>query len=116
MILAALAVLLLAVSPALAADVFQFTEKNITVYEGESLETALRREGEAAEGEVTYTSANERIATVAPDGTVTGVAKGQTRITASVSLSRRVMKTQLNVKVEKRVTKVTLDQIGRAHV
>ena len=109
-ILAALAVLLLAVSPALAADVFQFTEKSITVYEGESLETALRREGEAAEGEVTYTSANERIAAVTPDGTVTGVAKGQTRITASVSLSRRVMKTQLNVKVEKRVTKVTLDQ------
>ena len=106
-----MAVLLLCtVLPAYAADVFAFTERNVTVYEGESIETALRREGAAeAEGELTYTSANRNVALVDQNGVVTGAGKGQTQITASLNTGKRVWKTQLNVRVERHVTKVTLD-------
>ena len=52
--------LLLCVSvavPAMAASVFAFTEKALTLFEGESAQTALRREGNFdGDGEITYTS------------------------------------------------------------
>lgn len=105
-------VLCAAAVPALAANVFSFTEKNITLFEGASIETALRREGiyEGA-GEITYTSAKPSVATVSGDGTITGVAKGQTEITATLKRDgKRVGNSaRVQVKVLRAVNKVTLN-------
>ena len=96
-----LALCLSTVAPALAANVFLFTEKNITVFEGASVQTALRREGNyAGDCEITYSSARTNVATVAEDGTITGVNKGQTEITASLMRNgKRVGQARATVKV-----------------
>ena len=109
-----LLVLLLCLStvvPATAANVFLFSQKSITVFEGQSAETALRREGTySGDGDITYTSAKTSIATVSEDGTITGVKKGQTEVTASlIRNGKRVGQTRLSVKVLRAVTKVTLN-------
>ena len=106
-----LALCLSTVAPALAANVFLFTEKNITVFEGASVQTALRREGNyAGDGEITYSSARTNVATVAEDGTITGVNKGQTEITASLMRNgKRVGQARATVKVLRAVQKVTLN-------
>jgi len=105
-----LAIVAIAV-PASAANVFLFTEKSITLFEGESVETALRREGNFdGEGEIAYSSSNASIASVAEDGTVTAVSKGQATISASLSRGgKRLVKAQATVKVLRAVKKVTLN-------
>ena len=77
---AILAICLLAVLPAMAADAFSFTDKSIILFEGEQAETALRREGSFTDGEVVYSTDSTKIATVAEDGTVTGVSQSPYRI------------------------------------
>ena len=106
-----LALCLSIAAPALAANVFLFTEKNISVFEGASVQTALRREGNyAGDGEITYSSARTNVATVAEDGTITGVNKGQTEITASlIRNGKRVGQARTTVKVLRAVQKVTLN-------
>lgn len=98
-------------APALAANVFAFTEKTISVFEGESIQTALRREGSyEGDGEITFSSAKESIASISGDGTLTGVTKGQTEITATLTRNgKRVAKAQASVKVLRPVQKVTLN-------
>ena len=78
--LAAMLICLLAVLPALAAGVFQFTDKSVSLREGESFQTTLRREGVFdGDGEITYTSSKPGIASVSDDGTITAVARGEQR-------------------------------------
>ena len=97
--------------PALAANTFLFAERTISVFEGETFQTALRREGVyAGDGDITYASAKESIATISGDGLVTAVRKGET--TVSVSLIRkgkRVGRAVMTVKVLRAVQKVTLN-------
>ena len=97
--------------PASAANVFLFTEKNITLFEGETVQTALRREGNFdGDGEIAYTSANASVATVAEDGTITAVNKGQAVITARLTRDgKRIVAAQTTVKVVRAVKKVTLN-------
>ena len=105
---AILAICLLAVLPAMAADAFSFTDKSIILFEGEQAETALRREGSFTDGEVVYSTDSTKIATVAEDGTVTGVSKGKTTITASLMRNgKRVRNAYVEVTVRRRVEKVT---------
>lgn len=87
LILALAAVLCVAfAAPALAANVFLFTEKTVTLREGETYESALRREGVyAGEGEITYSSGKPSIAAVSGDGVITAVSKGQVTVTASLN-------------------------------
>ena len=98
--------------PAMAASVFLFTEKNITIYEGETFATALRREGIYEEaGEITYTSSRPAVATVDADGTITAVSKGFAEITATMKRDGKRVGNQATaqVKVMRAVTKVTLN-------
>jgi len=96
--------------PASAANVFLFTEKTLTLFEGESVQTALRREGNFdGEGEISYTSSNAAVASVAADGTITAAGKGQAVITATLTRGgKRISKAQTTVKVLRAVKKVTL--------
>ena len=76
-----LLVLLCAAMPALAEESALKFDKNVnTVGEGETLQTVLDRTGEAAEGKVTYTSSDKKLATVDADGgvLVTGYRKAET--------------------------------------
>ena len=102
------------VVPASAANVFLFTEKAVTLFEGESVQTALRREGNFdGDGEISYASGSVSVANVAQDGTVTAVSKGQTVITATLTRNgKRVSKAQTTVKVLRAVKKVTLSTAG----
>ena len=62
------------------ATTFAFDKTTVQLFEGETLATALTRSGDAAEGEVTYTSSAPRNATVDASGVVTGLQKGRTTI------------------------------------
>ena len=97
-------------APASAANVFLFTEKTLTLFEGESVQTALKREGNFdGEGEISYASSNASVASVSADGTVTAVSKGQAAITATLTRNgKRVGRAQTTVKVLRPVKKVTL--------
>ena len=97
--------------PALAANTFLFTEKRVTLFEGESAATALKREGSLdGDGEIVYASSRETIATVAEDGTITAVGKGQTEVYASLMRNgKRVARATIGVTVLRAVTKVTLN-------
>ena len=54
-----------------AGDGIAFDTSVNAINEGETLQTALTREGAAAEGDVTYTSSNPKMATVDENGLVT---------------------------------------------
>ena len=114
--LAAMLICLLAVLPALAAGVFQFTEKSVSLREGESFQITLRREGVYdGDGEITYTSSKPGIASVSDDGTITAVAKGEAVVYANLMRNgKRVGRAQVSVKVIRSVTKVTLSTNGLA--
>ena len=97
--------------PALAANTFLFTEKRVTLFEGESVQTALKREGSFdGEGEIVYASSKEAIATVSEDGTITAAGKGQAEVYASLMRNgKRVARATIGVTVLRAVTKVTLN-------
>ncbi len=70
--------LLCGVTAMAEADRFQFEKTNLTVFEGTTLELSLIRQGNcAADGELTFVSGRENIATVDENGVVTGLTKGQ---------------------------------------
>ena len=114
--LAAMLICLLAVLPALAAGVFQFADKSVSLREGEIFQTALRREGVYdGDGEITYTSSKPGIASVSGDGTITAVTRGEAVVYANLMRNgKRVGRAQMSVKVIRPVTKVTLSTNGLA--
>ena len=98
--------------PAMAANVFLFAEKNISIFEGETFATVLRREGIYEEdGEITYVSSRPSVATVDADGTITAVSKGFAEITATMKRDGKRVGSQATaqVKVLRAVKKVTLN-------
>ena len=110
-IISLLIVMLLCCSlPALAAGNTMMFDKTINVvFEGETLQTVLNREGDAAEGEVAYESMNTRIATVDGNGVVTGVARGRTTINAVLKTEKKTYKTQLSLTVARKATSVEVE-------
>ena len=114
--LAAMLICLLAVLPALAAGVFQFADKSVSLREGEIFQTALRREGVYdGDGEITFTSSKPGIASVSGDGTITAVTRGEAVVYANLMRNgKRVGRAQMSVKVIRPVTKVTLSTNGLA--
>ena len=102
---------MIAAVPALAANVFLFAEKTINIYEGETYQTELKREGVyEGDGEITYASGKDSIATVSQDGLITAVSKGKTEVTVSLTRNgKRVGKTVTTVNVLRAVNKVTLN-------
>ena len=97
--------------PALAEQTtFALKKENNRVFVGETVQMALTRSGEAAEGDVTFTSSNERCATVDANGLVTGVSKGQTTITARLQKDKRVFKTSLTVTVAVKAEEISVTE------
>ena len=98
------------VIPAMAANVFLFTTKSVSLFEGQTLQTEVRREGNyAGDGEVVYASTKTNVATVSADGIITAVNKGTTEVTASLMRNgKRVGQTKMTVQVLRAVQKVTL--------
>lgn len=82
------------------------------VFEGETLQTVLIRNGDASEGEVTYESSSPKIATVDGSGAVTGVTKGKVTITATLKTEKRTYQARLNLTVARKVNGITLDTTG----
>ena len=95
---------------ALAAEVFRFEKKSVEIFEGESIQVALLREGQSeGEGTLTYSSSNPNTVAVAADGTVTGLKKGQGTVKATLKGAKRSWSTSMTVTVARRVTQVTLN-------
>ena len=107
----ALAVLLtVCAAAALAADAFRFEQKSIELFEGESVNVALIREGApAGDGTLTFTSGNTNAVSVAADGTITARAKGTATVKAVLKSGGRSWSAALTVKVLRPVTAVTLN-------
>ena len=83
---------------ALAENKFTFDASVSTVFEGETLQLELIREGDCAdEGMLTFISSNKRAVTVDQDGVVYGVGKGTATITATLKGEKRTWKCTLTV-------------------
>jgi len=99
-------VLLLAcMSPAaMAENKFHFVKTVNTVFENETLQLELVREGDCAEdGTLTFKSSAKKIASVDENGVVTGLAKGQSTITATLKGAKRSWTATIVVTVARRV-------------
>ena len=79
-----------------------------SINEGETLQTTLIREGEAASGEATYATSDKRVATVDENGLITAVKKGRAVITAAVKTEKKTWKAQLKLTVVRPVTSVSV--------
>ena len=90
-----------------AENKFYFVKTVNTVFENETLQLQLVREGDcAAEGELTFKSSAKKIATVDDNGVITGLTKGQTTITATLKGEKRTWTAQLTVTVARKVESI----------
>ena len=97
--------------PALAAEnEFSFDRTVTTVFEGDTLATVLNRTGDAAQGEVTYTSSAEKNATVDAAGVVTALQKGKTTITATLKTEERSYRATVTITIVRRVTEIEVNE------
>ena len=87
----------------------RFENNACTVFEGESLQTVLIREGEAASWEVSYESSNSKVASVDAEGVITGIYKGQATITASAKQEGKVFRARLKVTVARKAASLEID-------
>ena len=101
------------VIPAMAANVFLFTTKSVQLFEGQTYQTEVRREGNYdGDGEVVYAATKTNVATVSEDGIIIAVGKGTTEVTASLMRNgKRVGQTKVTVQVLRAVQKVTLNTV-----
>ncbi|MBR4458505.1 MAG: Ig-like domain-containing protein [Clostridia bacterium] len=103
--------LLLTVCGIAAADQdFTFAEREFSVFEGETLQLNLLRQGNALDGEVTWTSSSQKNATVTPEGLVTAVLKGDVTITAACKSNGRNYSARVTVHVLRAVTEVAVEE------
>lgn len=110
LLMALILVLALPVPGALAADAFRFEEKSIDLFEGQTAQVPLIREGKPAEeGTITYSCRNPKAVSVAEDGTITAIQKGKSTVQATVTTEKRSWTANLTVNVLRPVTRVTLN-------
>lgn len=109
----ALALALLCVAlPALAAETTTFKLNNDynRVFVGRTVQMEVIRSGDAAQGQVTYTSSNEKRATVDENGLVTGVSRGEVSITARLEVGGKTHKSVLTVTVVVPVESISVSE------
>ena len=100
---------LLASLPAMAADVFRFTSSAVTVLTGETFTPELLQDGKYADGEVVWTVTGNKCS-VDESGTITGVAPGQSTVSAALKQDGKTVRSaKITVTVARKVAKVTLD-------
>ncbi len=95
---------------ALADQDFTFAAKEYSIFEGDTLQLELLRQGGALDGDVTWTSASLKIASVTPDGFVTGMSKGDAVITASAKANGKSYTAKATIHVLRAVTQVAVDE------
>ena len=109
-LLLTIAALICLTLPAMAdGDGITFNTDVNALTEGATLQTVLAREGEAAGGELTYTSSNPKVATVDENGLVTAVQKGNVAINAVVKTEKKSYKAQLKLTVIRPVASLTVN-------
>lgn len=101
---------LLAAVPALAADVFMYEDRTMTLFEGDEGYPVILRDGKFdTDGTISYTVNNKKICSVDSDGTIHALARGTAIVTASLNRNGKLLKkTSIQITVSRRVTKVTL--------
>jgi len=106
------AMLLCLFAPALAEENKFYFDKSITkIFEGETLQPALIRQGDCREdGALTFTTSRAKIATVDENGVITGVSKGSATITASLKTAKRTWKCTFEVTVQRKVTEIQVNE------
>ncbi len=110
-LIAVLCMALLGVTALAETDRFQFDKTNLTVFEGDTLNLTLVRQGNCAEdGELTFTSGRENIAAIDDNGVVTGISKGNATITATLKTEKRTWKATVTVTVARRVTDIEVNE------
>lgn len=93
------------------SDIFKFESTSITVFEGELLELPLIRQGKyAEEGTLTFKSGRPQNATVDENGLLYALAKGNTTITATLTIGTQTYKATTTVIVARRVTEVAVSE------
>ena len=104
-------VLLLAVCGIAFADQdFTFAEREYTIFEGETVQLNLLRQGGALSGDVSWTSSYQKVATVSPEGLVTAGAKGDATINAVCKADGRTYTAKATIHVLRPVTEITVDE------
>ena len=110
-VFAALMLLVLMTGTALADNKFYFDKTYNTVFEGQTLQLVLIREGDCAdEGDLTFKSSNQKAVTVDDDGMIYGVGKGSAAITATLKGTKRTWTAKLTVTCARAVTEVQVSQ------
>ncbi len=104
--------LLCLTAPAMAEENKFYFDKSVTkIFEGETLQPALIRQGDCREeGELTFTTSRAKVATVDENGVITGVSKGSATITASLKTAKRTWKCTFDVTVQRRVTGIEVNE------
>lgn len=94
---------------AMAADVFRFTASAVTVFTGETVAPELLQDGKYADGEVVWSVTGSKCS-VDEDGVITGIAPGQSTVSASLRRDGKTVRSaKITVTVARKVAKVTLD-------
>ena len=89
---------------------FQMEESKVTVMEGGVVQLTVLRQGPALEGEISWTSSNQRVASVDADGLVTGRAKGNVTITARAQSGNKTFTATASVSVLRAATGITVNE------
>ena len=84
-LLAVMLLLVMMTGTALAENKFYFDKNYSTVFEDETLQLELIREGDCAdEGQLSFQSSNQKVLKVDQDGVVFGAQKGTATVTATL--------------------------------
>ena len=82
---------LLASLPAMAADIFRFTDAAVTVYTGETVTPELIQDGKYLEGDVVWSVAGNKCS-VDEEGNITGIAPGQSTVSAALKQNGKTVR------------------------
>ena len=104
-----LGVLLMSVC-ALAADEMYFSEKSISLFEGDSYALTLTVDDALKEGTVRYKSSAPKVVSVDDRGGLTALSKGSASITASIKSAKKTYQAVIRVNVLRRVESVSLNE------